>query len=149
MFRHLLQSLMSIVAVFLYQLFTKSLLWLSIVGSSSRFLTLRTTPIGVFPEYFSFSHFFGFLLLLLEKKKLSSLDSVLNFTWSKLSFCRPSFCCAANQYSEIAWIFSNILKKPCAFQGLTHLVLCFQRYSASEINDDCRTSRLYLVNGQA
>ena len=73
-------------------------------------LSFRTTPIGVFPDYFSFSHFLASSCCFYKK---SSLNSALNFTENMPNFCRLSVivcCCASNQYSVIGFIFSKVLK---------------------------------------
>ena len=46
-------------------------------------LSLRTTPIGVFPDYFSFSYFLA-TSCCLYKKRLNSLKFALNFASNKL-----------------------------------------------------------------
>ena len=87
-------------------------------GTPRRFLTclltliLRTTPVGVLKDYFSFSHGLA-TSCYLYMRRLISLKSALNFQSKKLIF---SVCCAANQYSEIAYIFSKVLKNSAALR---------------------------------
>ena len=53
-------------------------------------LSLQTMPIGVFPDYFSFSHYLA-TFCCLYMKRLSSLKSALNFPSSNPIFL-PSKC---------------------------------------------------------
>ena len=72
-------------------------------------ISLQMTPIGVFLDYFSFSHFLA-TFCCLYKKRLSSLKSALNFASKKPIFCRLSVLvcgCAANQYIKLASTFQN------------------------------------------
>ena len=72
-------------------------------------LSLQTTPIGVFPDYFSFSHFLA-TSCCFHKKGVNSLKYALNFASNKPIFCCLSvlaWYCAASQYSEIACNFSK------------------------------------------
>ena len=52
--------------------------------------------------------------------RVSSLDYALNFMQNKPNFCRLNVlacCCAANQYSEITFTFSKILKHSVVSKG--------------------------------
>ena len=76
-------------------------------------LRLRSMPVSVLPDYFSFSHFFLKTSCCFYKLRLSSFNSALNSRQNKSHFCHLNVlvcCCTANQYSKIACFFSKALK---------------------------------------
>ena len=82
-------------------------------------LSLRTTPICVFPDYFSLSNFLASSCCL-YKKRLSSLKFALNLASIRSVFGHLSIlvcCCEANQSSKIIRIFSQFLKTSAHSKG--------------------------------
>ena len=79
-------------------------------------LSLRTMPIGIFLDYFSFSHFLASSCCL-YKKRLSSLKYALNFVSNKPIFCYLRVLSAAAQQTGTAKLpafFQNLKKKQSA-----------------------------------
>ena len=82
-------------------------------------LNFRKKHICVFPGCFNSNHFFGYFLLLLEIKT-KFIKFCTKFYVKQVNFCRLHVlvcCCAANQYSEIASIFSKNLKNRARSRG--------------------------------
>ena len=78
---------------------------------------------------FSFSHFLA-TSCRFSKLRLSLFNFALIFGKNKSNFCRLDAlvcCCAANQYSEIACVFSKILKSVFLGNVLLHKIFfkCF------------------------
>ena len=82
-------------------------------------LSIWTTPIGVFPDYFSLSNVLASSCCL-YKKRLSSLKFALNLASIRSVFGHLSVlvcCCEANQSSKIIRIFSQFLKTSAHSKG--------------------------------
>ena len=82
-------------------------------------LSLQTTPIGVFRDYFSFSHFFpDFRLRLEEKTKFIKTCTKFGVKQAiiLLSEC-TSLLLRAYQYNETACIFLIFLKNSALSKG--------------------------------
>ena len=68
-------------------------------------LSLRKAHLYIFPDYFSFSHFRDLIPVTFRLRALNSAPNIRlknpMFRHLYVMVC----CCAANQYSEIAFIF--------------------------------------------
>ena len=79
-------------------------------------LSLRTTPIGVFPDYFSFSHFLE-TSCCLYKKRLNSLKFALNFASNKLICLSSKSTILVLNSNPVQWNRLHFLKKTvCALR---------------------------------
>ena len=80
-------------------------------------LSLQTAFTGILPDYFSFNPLATSSCF--YKLRLNSWNSALNFRLKKPKFCHLNvlICyCAANQYGEVACVFSKILKNRAALK---------------------------------